>query len=86
MALSHTDTSEIIPDYGMLDGEALINLANQYKTPLYVYNGDQILKNFRAFQKAVSNLDSKVHFAVKANSSIAILSLLRTAGAGADAR
>ena len=84
MALSHTDTSEIIPDYGMLDGEALINLANQYKTPLYVYNGDQILKNFRAFQKAVSNLDSKVHFAVKANSSIAILSLLRTAGAGAD--
>ncbi len=84
MALSHTNTPEIIPDHGMLDSGTLINLADQYKTPLYVYDGDQILENFKAFQKAVSNLESKVHFAVKANSSVAILSLLSTAGAGAD--
>ena len=72
MALSHTDTSEITPDHGVLQDETLINLANQYYTPLYVYDGNQILKNFKAFQKAVSNLNSKVHFAVKANSSVAI--------------
>jgi len=84
MALSHKDTSEINSGHGVLQDETLINLANQYYTPLYVYDGNQILKNFKAFQKAVSNLNSKVHFAVKANSSVAILSLLNTAGAGAD--
>ena len=45
---------------------------------------DKILENFLAFQKAVSMLDCKIHFAVKANSSIAILYLLGKAGSGAD--
>ena len=84
MAPSPTEISGRVPEKGMLSREVLTDLADKYKTPLYVYDGDQILKNLLAFQAAVSSLDSKVHFAVKANSSIAILSLLSTAGAGAD--
>ena len=67
-----------------VQGHLYTELASLYKTPLYVYDGNQIQKNFLAFQKAVSGLNSKVHFAVKANSSIAILSLLNQVGAGAD--
>ena len=80
----HTETSRGVPDESVLSSEVLIELADEYKTPLYVYDGDQILKNFSAFQSAVSSLNSKVYFAVKANSSTAILSLLSEAGAGAD--
>ena len=80
----HTENSRGVPDENVLSSEVLTELADEYKTPLYVYDGDQILKNFIAFQSAVSSLKSKVYFAVKANSSTAILSLLSEAGAGAD--
>ena len=73
-----------VPDQNRIGGHLYTDLAELYQTPLYVYDGDQIRKNFLAFQKAVSKLNSKVHFAVKANSSIAILSLLSKVGAGAD--
>ncbi len=72
------------PDQNRIGGHLYTDLAELYQTPLYVYDGDQIQKNFLAFRKAVSHLNSKVHFAVKANSSIAILSLLSKVGAGAD--
>ena len=84
MAPSITHNSDQKPGHGFIQGHSLIELAKIHKTPLYVYDGNQILTNFSAFEQAVSLLDSKVHFAVKANSSMAILSLLSKVGAGAD--
>ena len=73
-------------DSGMLhcDGIAADELAREFGTPLYVYSADGFLDYFNAFQKAVAPVNGKVHYAVKANSAIAILSLLADAGAGAD--
>ncbi len=84
MAPSNTHNSDQKPGHRFIQGHSLIELAKIHKTPLYVYDGNQILTNFSAFEQAVSLLDSKVHFAVKANSSMAILSLLSKVGAGAD--
>ena len=71
---------------GMLhcDGIAADELAREFGTPLYVYSADGFLDYFNAFQKAVAPVNGKVHYAVKANSALAILSLLADAGAGAD--
>jgi len=64
--------------------QALDALAAQYGTPLYVYSGDQILERLKIFQSALSDRPHLVCYAVKANSSLAILKLLAGHGAGFD--
>lgn len=70
----------------MLDDDTLKKLAEENGTPLYVYDGDAIIENYVSFRDAFikSYPDSRVLYAVKANSSLAILRLLARAGAGAD--
>jgi len=69
-----------------MDEETLKNAAREYQTPLYVYDGDLIVSRYREFAKAVASIGSKsrVFYAVKANSSLAILDLLRREGSSVD--
>jgi diaminopimelate decarboxylase len=66
------------------DGVALPALARRYQTPLYVYSADAILGRFALFAEAFAAQPHLVCYAVKANSSLAILKLLSRAGAGFD--
>jgi diaminopimelate decarboxylase len=66
------------------DGVSLETLAKQYGTPLYVYSADQIVERLELFQNAFSVREHLVCYAVKANSSLAILKLLAEHGAGFD--
>ena len=66
------------------DGVSLEALAKQYGTPLYVYSGEQIVERLRLFQSAFAGREHLVCYAVKANSSLAILKLLAEHGAGFD--
>lgn len=68
----------------MVDGIALAEIASTHGTPLYVYSGAAIAASFNRFRNAVAGADSRVHFALKANSNLAVLRLLATLGAGAD--
>jgi diaminopimelate decarboxylase len=63
---------------------SLAKLAQQHGTPLYVYSGDQILERLALFQQALAGRPHLVCYAVKANSSLAILKLLAAHGAGFD--
>jgi diaminopimelate decarboxylase len=63
---------------------ALADLAARVGTPAYVYSAQTILDNFRAYDAAFGAIPHLVCYAVKANSSLAILSLLARAGAGFD--
>src|SRR5215468_10336369 len=66
------------------DGAPLADIAQQVGTPAYVYSSRSILDNYRAYDEALADLPHAVCYAVKANSSLAILSLLARAGAGFD--
>jgi diaminopimelate decarboxylase len=66
------------------DGVSLETLAKQYGTPLYVYSANQIVERLRLFQDAFAGREHLVCYAVKANSSLAILKLLAGHGAGFD--
>src|SRR5262245_20809232 len=66
------------------DQVALADLAHRAGTPAYVYSADGILENFRAYHEAFGDLPHTVCYAVKANSSLGVLSLLAKAGAGFD--
>jgi diaminopimelate decarboxylase len=63
---------------------ALADLAHGVGTPAYVYSSQAILENYRAYDEAFGDLPHSVCYAVKANSSLAILGLLAKAGAGFD--
>ncbi len=63
---------------------SLADLAMQYGTPLYVYSADQIRDRLALFQQALATRSHLVCYAVKANSSLAILKLLADQGAGFD--
>jgi diaminopimelate decarboxylase len=66
------------------DQTPLADLAARVGTPAYVYSANSILENYRAYDEAFGDLPHSVCYAVKANSSLAILSLLAKAGAGFD--
>jgi len=62
----------------------LADLAHHVGTPAYVYSNRSILAGYRAYDEAFGDLPHAVCFAVKANSSLAVLALLAKAGAGFD--
>jgi diaminopimelate decarboxylase len=66
------------------DAIPLTALAEDYGTPLYVYSASQISERFQLFQHAFADRPHTVCYAVKANSSLAILRLLGKQGAGFD--
>src|SRR5690242_15998316 len=62
----------------------LADLAGRVGTPAFVYSAQSILENYRAYDEAFTDLPHNVCYAVKANSSLAVLGLLARAGAGFD--
>jgi diaminopimelate decarboxylase len=66
------------------EGVALDDIARHAGTPCYVYSSQSLLENFRAYDEALGDLPHMVCYAVKANGSLGILSLLAKAGAGFD--
>ena len=63
---------------------ALSDLADQFGTPLYVYSRKAFSDSFLAYADALKGKDALVCYAVKANSNIAVLSVLAKLGAGFD--
>jgi diaminopimelate decarboxylase len=62
----------------------LDEIAVRVGTPCYVYSSRAILENFRAYDSSFASTPHLVCYAVKANSNLAILRLLASAGAGFD--
>jgi diaminopimelate decarboxylase len=62
----------------------LDQIARKAGTPAYVYSTQIILDNYRAYDEAFGELPHAVCYAVKANSSLGVLSLLAKAGSGFD--
>jgi diaminopimelate decarboxylase len=65
-------------------GDLLDPIARRVGTPLYVYDADRIRSQHHALSAALAPLRHRLYYSVKANSSIAILGILRKLGAGVD--
>ena len=65
---------------------SLEDLAQEHKTPLYVYDADRIVDRLQTLRAAFAELTTHllVAYSVKANPNLAVLELLARAGAGAD--
>jgi diaminopimelate decarboxylase len=61
-------------------------LAEQYGTPVYVYDKGMIIQNYSTLKNAFAKYynKTKIHFSVKANSNIKLLQIFKEIGSGAD--
>lgn len=71
---------------GVLHAEAvaLTELAEQHGTPCYVYSRAAIERAFANYRDALAHIPHLICYAVKANSSLAVLNLLAARGSGFD--
>jgi diaminopimelate decarboxylase len=82
-----TNLSDSFPRHrGVLHCEdvSLSDVAARYGTPAYVYSQAGVTGRFKAYTSALAGIPHRICFAVKANSNIALLSLLAKQGAGFD--
>ncbi len=76
--------------FGLRGGElhcenvSLADLAETVGTPAYVYSRATLTRHYRAFEDALAGMPHQICFAVKANSSLAVLDVLARLGAGFD--
>jgi diaminopimelate decarboxylase len=63
----------------------LLHLAEQFGSPLYVYDAEKIQSQYNRLTKAFSKVPNlRINYAMKALSNVAILQLLRDMGSGLD--
>jgi diaminopimelate decarboxylase len=68
-----------------MQGKDLLQLAEQFGSPLYVYDAEKIQSQYNRLTKAFSKVDKlRINYAMKALSNVAILQLLKEMGSGLD--
>ncbi len=67
-----------------LEGCRLSDLAQAHGTPLFVYSKAAMLGALAAYQRGFAGRQATIHYAMKANSSLAVLQVLARAGCGVD--
>lgn len=76
---------EIRDNQYQIQGVSLLEIADTYGTPVYVYDGQKILDQIALLNKAFDGVNMKIKYATKALSNINILKLMKKAGTGVDA-
>ncbi|HEV8613037.1 MAG TPA: alanine racemase, partial [Gemmatimonadales bacterium] len=68
----------------LIGGVPVEQIAREAGTPAYVYNAEAIRGRYAELASALAPLEHRIDYAVKANSCLAVLELLRQLGAGCD--
>jgi diaminopimelate decarboxylase len=68
----------------MVEGVRLSDLAQEYGTPLFVYSKAAMLSALAAYQRGFAGRKAQICYAMKANSSLAVLQVFAEAGCGFD--
>jgi diaminopimelate decarboxylase len=67
-----------------LSNKQLVELADEFGTPLYVYHAEKIKSQYQALDKAFSAIKARFFYAAKALTNINILKYINSLGAGLD--
>lgn len=73
------------PGTARAGGVDLPGIASTFGTPVFVYDGDKIVSQYRTLRGAFTEIDVRIKYACKALNNPNILKLLRREGAGIDA-
>ena len=67
-----------------VQGIPISDLAKKYGTPLFIYDSGLMKERYSTFLDTVANVKGNIHYAVKANDALAIVSYFTKLGCGAD--
>ena len=68
-----------------MQAKDLVQLAEQFGSPIYVYDAEKIQSQYNRLTKAFSKVEKlRINYAMKALSNVAILQLLKEMGSGLD--
>jgi diaminopimelate decarboxylase len=67
-----------------IQGLNVLDIAQQFGTPLYLYDGDKIAHQIRSLKTAFSGSEVRVKYAAKALTNLSVLKLIRKHGAGIE--
>lgn len=70
--------------YYSIQGIPLVNLAQEFGTPLYVYDADKIREKISVLRASFDLIPLHIKYACKANTNLAILRLMREEGVELD--
>jgi diaminopimelate decarboxylase len=70
--------------YYSIQGIQLTDLAQRFGTPLYVYDADKIREKISVLRGAFEGIDLTIKYAVKSNTNLSILRLMRENGVDMD--
>ncbi len=69
----------------LCDGVSVQSIVERVGTPVYVYSAQAIRNAYQAIDTAFAEYPHAIHYALKANSTLALVRLLRSLGSKADA-
>ncbi len=75
---------QLVNDRYEIQGIPVLDIAQQFGTPLYVYDADKIVDKINQLRNAFSSVDLKIKFACKALTNVSILKLMRQNGVELD--
>ncbi|HRK60067.1 MAG TPA: diaminopimelate decarboxylase, partial [Candidatus Kapabacteria bacterium] len=67
-----------------IQGINLLDIAERYGAPVYVYDAEVIKRQYDTLLNAFSDVNVKIKFACKALSNVNVMRLLRSFGSGLD--
>ncbi|WP_395060172.1 diaminopimelate decarboxylase [Flavobacterium sp.] len=68
-----------------MESNQLLSVAQEFGSPLYVYDAEKILSQYQRLTNAFSKVEKlRINYAVKALSNISVLKLLKQMGSGLD--
>lgn len=67
------------------DGVSVESIVERVDTPVYIYSAGAIRDAYRAIDDAFAAYPHRIHYALKANSTLAIVRLIRSLGSAVDA-
>ena len=80
----YTHAMELSGGTYTIQGLDVAAIAEEFGTPLYIYDGEKIATQIKSLKTAFSETDVKVKYAAKALTNLSILKLVRKHGAGIE--
>ena len=67
-----------------LSNQQLVDIANQFGTPLYVYHAERITTQYNKLHKAFEGINARIFYACKSLTNVNVLKHIYSIGASLD--
>ena len=75
---------QLVNNQYQIQGISVLDIAQNFETPLYVYDADKIIEKITILKQSFPNVNLKIKYACKALTNISILKLMRKHGVELD--